>query len=68
MFCSNVCACGEHCCNKEKVFEELDENLDAQQTEIVSYIESDVLDSAIDDDVYPDDPDCEHLDKCQRLE
>ena len=68
LFCSNVCACSENCCNKEKVFEDIDENLDAQETEIVSYIESDVLESAIDDDVDPDDPDCDHLDKRQRFE
>ena len=48
LFCSNVCACSENCCNKEKVFGNIDENLDAQETEIVSYIEGDVLESAID--------------------
>ena len=68
LFCSNVCACDEDCCNKEKVFEEIDENLDVQENEIVSYIESDVLESAKDDDVYPDDPDYDHLEKRQRLE
>ena len=68
LFCSNVCACSESYCNKEKVFEDIDENLDAQETEIVSYIESDVLEPAIDDDVDPDDPDCDHLEKRQRFE
>ena len=46
LFCSNGCACSENNCNKEKVFEDIDENLDAQETEIVSYIESDVLESS----------------------
>ena len=60
---SNVCACGEDCCNKEKVFEEIDENLDAEEN-----VESDVLESTIDDDVYPGDPDRDHLEKRQRFE
>ena len=68
LFCSKVCACDEDCCNKEKVFEEIDENLDVQENELVSYIERDVLESAIDDDVYPDDPDYDHLEKSQKLE
>ena len=46
----------------------IDENPDAQETEIVSLIESYVLESVIENYVYPDDPDCHHLDKRRSLE